>query len=143
MKDFIQDKITILAEMENLPKIMEWIRVHLRYTSFSSFEAMKIEIALEEVVVNIMQYAYREEPGNIEINFTYSFKEMVMSIIDQGIPFNPIKNIPVDKVDLPLQEQQEGGLGLIFVNKIMDKMHYERKRLNNVLILKKYCLESF
>lgn len=143
MKDFIQDKITILAEMQNLPKIMEWIRVHLRYTPFSSFEAMKIEIALEEVVVNIMQYAYLEERGNIEINFTYSFKEIVISIIDQGIPFNPIKNIPTNKVDLPLEEQQEGGLGLIFINKIMDEMHYERKHLYNVLILKKYCLESF
>lgn len=143
MKDFIQDKITILAEMQNLPKIMEWIRVHLRYTPFSSFEAMKIEIALEEVVVNVMQYAYPKEQGNIEINFTYSFKEIVISIIDQGIPFNPIKNIPVDKVNLPLEEQQEGGLGLIFINKIMDEMHYERKHLHNILTLKKYCLESF
>lgn len=140
MKDFIQDQITLLADIKNLPKIMEWVRVHLQYTPFSSFDAMKIEIALEEVVVNIMQYAYLEKKGNIEINFTYSFKEIVISIIDQGIPFNPIKNIPTNKFDRPLEEQEEGGLGLIFINKIMDEMHYERKQLYNILTLKKYCL---
>ena len=140
MKDFIQDQITLLADIKNLPKIMEWVRIHLRYTPFSSFDAMKIEIALEEVVVNIMQYEYLEEKGDIEINFTYSFKEIVISIIDQGIPFNPIKNLPTTKPERPLEEQSEGGLGLIFINKIMDEMHYERKHLYNILILKKYCL---
>lgn len=140
MKDFIHDQITLLADIKNLPKIMEWLRIHLRYTPFSSLDAMKIEIALEEVVVNIMHYAYIEKKGNIEINFTYSFKEIIISIIDQGIPFNPINNIPTNKQDKTLNEQQEGGLGLIFINKIMDEMYYERKHLYNILVLKKYCL---
>ena len=97
----------------------------------------KIELALEELLVNVASYAYA--PGNGKIEVEYWLEEnprkIVVKIQDEGKPFNPLKSQDPDTT-LPTEERKIGGLGIFLVKKTMDELKYERKNNKNVLIIK-------
>ena len=95
-----------------------------------------INTALEEIFVNVANYAY-EEKGTVEITLS-KFKDHVTFVFkDSGKPFNPL-----DKVDPNItaksEEREIGGLGIFMVKKIMDSVKYEYVDNQNVLTLIKY-----
>lgn len=117
--------------------MLEWVRIHLDEAGFSDIEARRIEIALEEALVNIISYAYQGEEGMIELNYHLDEEYVELVIQDQGLPFNPLKQ--VKKVDplIPIEEREVGGLGILFILEIMDKVDYTRSRETNTLTLRK------
>ena len=126
------------AELNSLHPMLEWIRTHLEGSGLSDIEIRRIEIALEEALVNIISYAYQEDRGRIELGYHLKQGKFVeLTIKDQGLPFNPLKQ--AKRVDplATLEEREEGGLGLLFVHKLMDKVEYTRYRETNILTLKK------
>ncbi|MCB1116409.1 MAG: ATP-binding protein, partial [Chlamydiia bacterium] len=58
---------TFSAELSSLHPILDWVRTHLEETGLSDVEIRRIEIALEEGLVNIFAYAYQGETGLIHI----------------------------------------------------------------------------
>ena len=99
----------------------------------------KVELSLEEILVNIASYAYdKPEGGNITIQYQIkeSPKRIMISIIDEGKAFNPLEKEEPD-VTLPSNQREIGGLGIFIVRKTMDEIKYDRKNNKNVLTLKK------
>lgn len=98
----------------------------------------KVELALEELLVNVASYAYAPATGKIDI--AYYVQEdprmIVISITDEGKPFNPLKNEDPDTT-LPSDQRKIGGLGVFLVKKTMDEVEYNRKNGKNILIIKK------
>ena len=99
----------------------------------------KIELSIEEVLVNVASYAY-DEPNTGNITIQYQIKEsprrIVINITDEGKPFNPLER-PEPDVTLPSDQREIGGLGIFIVRKTMDEIKYDRKNNKNVLTLKK------
>jgi sigma-B regulation protein RsbU (phosphoserine phosphatase) len=96
----------------------------------------QIELAVEEVFVNIARYAYGEEGGELTVDCRVEEAQgrahMTLAFADAGRPFNPLEN-PEPDINLPLEERQAGGLGLLIVKKTMDTIRYSREKGINCL----------
>ena len=98
---------------------------------------MKMNLAIEEAVVNVMNYAY--PPGakgevRIEAGVHEGYVEFVIS--DDGTPFNPTEVEDADTT-LSAEERQIGGLGIFLVKHFMDIVEYKYVDGQNVLTLRK------
>lgn len=134
---------TFTAELASLHPILDWIRKDLEDTSLSDVEIRRIEIALEEGLVNIFCYAYQGKVGNIDISISHeegSYVEIIFK--DKGLPFNPLKHKREVDPLIPIESLEEGGLGILFMQKLMDKVEYRREDDTNVLTLRKNLPET-
>ncbi len=99
--------------------------------------AMNINLVIEEALSNIMFYAFADDARH-EINLSISVKDnrLTIKITDDGIPFDPLSHKQPD-VTLPAEERPVGGLGIFLMSQIMDEMHYDRNKNENILTLNK------
>ena len=96
-----------------------------------------INLALEEVVGNIISYGYEDNSEHqIIIHFGLRDKELILEVTDDAKPFNPLE-VPEPDIEKPIEERQVGGLGIYLVRKLMDKVEYKREQGKNILVMKK------
>ena len=110
-----------------MPEICQWVDDTARSVGFPEREAERWELALEEVAINIVHYAYGDDPvGMIELEIRRSTSEMTVQISDTGQPFNPLA-APEPKIGVALEERKIGGLWIYLARKVVDRVHYERR----------------
>ena len=99
---------------------------------------MQIDVAVEEIFVNIAHYAYNPEVGNamVRVEILPDVPSVDITFIDQGVPYDPLAKADPD-VTLSAEERQIGGLGIFMVKKTMDDVKYEYVNGHNILTLKK------
>ena len=99
--------------------------------------ALKLRLAVEEAVVNVMEYAYPAgTTGDIHIHITSNGRRLKFVITDSGVSFNPTEASTAD-TSLTAEERPVGGLGIFLVRNLMDSINYERIDGKNVLTLRK------
>lgn len=124
------------AKLADLSNMIKWIRSNIQLKKIDEKQVKKIELACEEALVNIISYAYPKEKGKIEINIDLSIdKRIEITIIDQGIFFNPLLEEREINPGIPLEERSIGGLGIVMIKQVMDEVHYNRQNSSNVLKL--------
>ena len=131
-------KIIIPAGLENLELMIRFIRNGAQKHGFSSKDMNRIQLASEEVLVNIISYAYPDSDGDIEI--TYTVEEsggLVIEITDWGIPFDPL-SLPEPDMEASIEDRKIGGLGIFIIRSIMDEVDYKREGDQNILTLVKH-----
>ena len=98
-----------------------------------------LNLALEEAVANVIDYAYPEgTEGEVIIDAAVTDTALTFTITDNGKPFDPTARPEVD-INAAVEDRPIGGLGIHLVRQIMDDVRYERRGEKNVLILtKKY-----
>ena len=134
----IKNQITILAVKKETEKAIDTITELLFLNKVDYSTINKVSIALEEVLINIVSYAY-EDTGNIDIIYeltTEPKKELSVTIIDEGKEFDPLKKEDPNITDL-YEERKIGGLGIFMTKQIMDEVSYLRKDNKNILHLRK------
>lgn len=101
-----------------------------------------IRLVSEEIIVNIIHYAYAAGADTYLILRTYDEEEMVcIEFRDGGKPFNPLdKELP--DVTLPPEQRDIGGLGIFLVCEMMDKVEYTYTEGENRLVIKKKYIEA-
>ncbi|MCR5556536.1 MAG: ATP-binding protein [Butyrivibrio sp.] len=129
------DKKEVLAKVENLPEVSAFIDEKLEEAGCPMKVQMQIDVAVEEIFVNVASYAYEGKEGLAEIFFDIdSDKKVNITFVDSGVPYDPLKKDDPD-VTLSADERQIGGLGIFMVKKTMDDMAYEYKDGKNRLTL--------
>jgi len=125
------------ADVLELPNIQNFITGKLEESNCSTNIINQINLCVEEIFVNIANYAYKGEKGtcNITIDFSEQNKcELIFE--DNGIPFNPLEQGNID-INVSLKDKPIGGLGIFIVKKTMDFVEYKYENNKNILILKK------
>ena len=127
-------KLEINAEIENLDEVISFIDKNLESTECPMKTQMQLDIAVEEIFVNIAHYAYGDGHGNAEILFGISEDqpEVTIEFRDRGIPFNPLMKEDPDTT-LSAEERKIGGLGIFMVKKSMDDISYRYEYGQNIL----------
>ena len=128
-------KMSIVLEnkLEELSVLSQMLQVFLRTYQMPSSTLYALELTLEEILVNIISYAYKDDtPHEIEFKVEVDENMIAMKFIDEGAAFNPLT---VKKADTqqPLMERGIGGLGISVVRKMRDMMEYQRKNDKNIL----------
>ena len=110
----------------------------LEQYDYSSRALYQIEVAIEEILVNIVSYAGLTENDGIEIRCGVFEDPLraVVQFIDGGIPFDPLAKEDPD-VTQSAEDRQIGGLGIYIVKKTMDEVTYAREGDENVLRIRK------
>ena len=130
--------LKIDAQVQKLDEVMAFIDEELEKHDTSMKVQMQIDVAVEEIFVNIAHYAYEDKNGSAQISI--DFKEnpttVIISFSDQGIPFNPLDKEDPD-TELSAEERQIGGLGIFIVKKSMDNVSYEYKDGCNIFTIEK------
>lgn len=97
----------------------------------------KICIVIDELLSNIISYAYQDKKEHIvDINIKLNGERLEIKITDNGFPFNPLAMLPPD-TKLGLEERELGGLGIHLVKNIMDEYQYTRLKGENIIVLVK------
>ena len=131
-------ELDITAVKENLPEVLGFVSSQLEEAGCGIKLMTQVEVAVEEIFVNISSYAYDPEvgPATIRVELTQEPLALVMSFIDHGKPYDPLAKIDPD-VSLSAEDRDIGGLGIFITKKFMDDVVYEYKNGRNVLTLKK------
>lgn len=96
----------------------------------------KIRLSIEEVIENIIQYAYDNGSGFLEVGTQVEDGVLFIHFIDAGTPFNPLDK-PDPDISLSAEDRPIGGLGIFISKQMMDKIEYEYKDGCNVLTMSK------
>jgi len=126
------------AKPENLNEALNFINNELRLAGFKPDNTNEIDIAVEEIFMNIANYAYKPESGSACI-YIDTFEKISIIFEDSGRPYNPLEQAPPD-LEIPPAKRDIGGLGVFLVKKIMDNVEYERRDGKNILKITKNCL---
>lgn len=132
------DKMTIEAKVDNLNEVLAFVDEKLEENDCPMKVQMQIDVAVEEIFVNIASYAYNPEIGAATICCEVSGDPLVVTIsfMDSGVPYDPLAKEDPD-VTLSAEERQIGGLGIYMVKKSMDNVSYEYKDGQNIFTIKK------
>ena len=131
-------EIDIEATTDNLPQVLEFIDKHLEEAGCPLKSQMQIDVAAEEIFVNIAHYAYNPEKGMAKVRVEVGDDPLHVAItfIDHGVRYDPLAKEDPD-VTLSAEERQIGGLGIFLVKNTMDDVTYEYDNGSNILTLKK------
>ena len=97
---------------------------------------MQIAVAVEELFVNIANYAYPDGDGSMRPEICTDDEAVTLRFVDSGIAFNPLQEEEPD-VTADAESRKIGGLGIYMVKKTMDSVQYERKDNENILTVTK------
>ncbi|MBQ7172735.1 MAG: anti-sigma factor antagonist [Clostridia bacterium] len=130
--------LEIDASVEKLQDVLDFLNAKLEAADCSAKVRMQVNIAVEEIFVNIANYAYAPEVGKaaIKVDLSGESPTLTVTLIDSGIPYDPTGKTDPD-ITLSAEERQIGGLGIFMTKKIMDDVSYERKDGKNILTMKK------
>jgi serine/threonine-protein kinase RsbW len=127
------ETLRLPATMESLETFRLFVLGKLRQLNLSQELVFKVELVLEEVLTNVIHYAYPDNPGEVEVGCgAEGNAKFCFSVTDWGIPFNPLER---PDPDLPedLSERQVGGLGIYLVRHLVDELGYHWREGGNTL----------
>ncbi|MCL2599772.1 MAG: SpoIIE family protein phosphatase [Treponema sp.] len=130
LRDGVRFRLNLKASVSDLDTLAGFIERKLKAAGCPFRERSHVELAAEEIFVNIARYAYRDgENENAKvvvdgrIRATPGGMAITLAFSDFGSPFNPLEHEDPD-VTLPIEEREPGGLGILIVKKIIDTIHY-------------------
>ncbi|MDR0508182.1 MAG: ATP-binding protein [Dysgonamonadaceae bacterium] len=131
----MDNSIQIKNEIQQLTLLNEFITQVIIENCIDPTIGIHLKLAIEEVVVNSIFYAYPEESGrDIFIRLNCEPEKLTVIITDYGIAFNPTDE-KAPNITLPLEQRPVGGLGIFLTKKLMTTVAYHRDNDKNVLTL--------
>jgi anti-sigma regulatory factor (Ser/Thr protein kinase) len=135
MSEELNQSITLPNDIAAVPQLTSFVNNVCSRLNIDGSTVMQMNLALEEAVVNVMNYAYpKGTKGDVDIRALCDGAQMKFVLIDSGTPFDPTKHQTPD-VQLSADERAIGGLGIFLVTQIMDNVSYERRNEKNILTL--------
>lgn len=128
------DTLETEARVDNLDEVIEFIDSALEKVCCPAKDQMQIDLAVEEIFVNIAHYAYAPKVGMAVISIDISGGQVRIVFMDHGIPYDPLAREDPD-ITLPPEERGIGGLGIFMVKKSVDDIKYEYKDGQNILTI--------
>ncbi len=133
----LDEELTLQNDVSQVTELNTFVKSVCQRAGIDKSLTNKLRLALEEAVVNVMEYAYPAgTKGDVHIRITSNGRRLKFIITDTGIAFNPTEASKADTT-LTAEERPVGGLGILLVRKLMDSINYERLNGRNVLTLRK------
>ena len=133
----INESIVLQNDIKEIPRLTAFVEEICHEANLPTNVSMQLRLAIEEAVVNVIDYAYEPNTqGSVTIKAKSNGTRLKFVIIDAGTPFDPTQKAEVDTT-LSAKERPIGGLGIHLVRQIMDSVEYERMGSLNVLTLRK------
>ena len=133
----MKDQLTFKNEEQELSRVTEFMETVCDELQLDMHVAMKLQVAMEEMVTNVILYAYPEgTSADITLTAESDGKEVTFVLSDTGKPFDPTAKEDAD-VDMNPMDREQGGMGILIVKNIMNEVSYQRLGDINQLTMKK------
>ena len=134
--------VTIKNQLNQMPAVLEAFEAFGEKNELSFGVIQKFNIALDELLNNIISYGFKDElEHEIVIDVELRNERLIITVKDDGIPFNPFRNDPPD-TKLTIDERNIGGLGIHIVKNLVDEHNYKRNTDKNIITLVKYNINK-
>ena len=133
-----EDKVLVLKNNRTeIHKIETVLRKFAKEHDISEEVMLDVNLALEEIFVNIISYAYDDnDEHNITVTIAMENEQLIAKITDEGKPFNLLDR-PSPDIEQPIEERPNSGMGVLLVKELMDNVEYTRINGKNLLKLHK------
>ncbi len=95
----------------------------------------RAQLAIEEVVLNVMDYGYDEGLHEFEVIITSEADTLTIEVVDGGRPFDPLTDAAIPDLEASVEDRKVGGLGIHLVRTMMDQVNYRREQGRNHLTM--------
>ena len=130
-------ELTFKNEEQELSRVAEFMEGVCDELQLDMHVAMKLQVAIEEMVTNVIFYAYPEgASADITLSAESDGKELTFVLSDSGKPFDPTAKEDAD-LDVNPMDREQGGMGILIVKNIMNEVSYQRLGETNQLTMKK------
>jgi len=131
--------LTLPAKLENLEQLLDFVMTAAAELDFDAKLKNKLRLAAEEVIVNVISYAYPDRDGEVMIatEQTPQRDGLRIEVSDAGIEFDPLTK-PAPDLTVSVDERKIGGLGIFLVKELMDTVSYRRENGKNILAFTKH-----
>jgi len=130
-------KIRLQNQLNELESITQYLDELASLWDLSIPFTMTLNLVLEEAFTNIVNYGYQDDKNHeIEIIFEKQNNRLLISLIDDGVPYDPTLTDDPD-INLSAEEREIGGLGVFLIRKMMDKVNYQWQEGHNILKMEK------
>lgn len=131
-------EIQVAADVNELDNVIAFVEEQMDAVDCSMKAKIQLNVAVEEIFVNIAHYAYEESGGSarIQIQFFDNPPSVRITFLDHGIPYDPLKKEDPD-IHQDIGEREAGGLGIYMVKNSMDEVTYEYSEGQNILTIVK------
>lgn len=134
-------RLHVAAQLNNLPTVIDFTDDCCRAFGIDDDAAFAIRLAVDEAVTNIVEHAYEDDANaasgdGIQLCCWVNEHDFFVQIDDQGKSFDP-EQVPSPDMRKPLDELETGGLGLYFMRKMMDEVHFSFDAPGNRLLMVK------
>jgi serine/threonine-protein kinase RsbW len=127
--------MTLPARLPSVALGITFVANHASAAGLPPKRVAEIELVVEEALVNICHYAYRDTVGNVEVRCTWDgTHQFHIEIIDAGEPFN-ILTLPPPDPTATLDQRPVGGFGVMLIRSLVDNVGYHRDGSRNILQL--------
>ncbi len=131
----IPAQIRVPASMGSLQTLLAFVGSCLASQGIGEERLREVELAMEEILVNIFRYAYSDREGEVELACRFDGDGRVLvEVADQGVPFDPLSREDPD-LQAGIEERSVGGLGVFFVKQLIPAIRYRREGERNILTL--------
>jgi sigma-B regulation protein RsbU (phosphoserine phosphatase) len=133
----IHKTLVLSNDIQQVPRLNDFVQEVCADVHTPAPLAMQLQLAVEEAVVNVINYAYPPDTtGDVNIETIASDTQIQFIISDSGTPFDPTLQPDAD-TSLSAQQRPIGGLGIFLVRQIMDTVAYRHDGTHNILTLTK------
>ena len=134
-QEVLGEGITLHNDVQEVEALGPFVKQIADQLGIEKSLAGKLRLAVEEAVVNVMEYAYpKGTTGEVNVRATSNGHRLKFIITDSGVSFDPTEVSAADTT-LSAEERPIGGLGILLVRELMDSINYERINGKNVLTL--------
>jgi sigma-B regulation protein RsbU (phosphoserine phosphatase) len=131
----LSEKLTLSCDIDRVPELNDFIESIGQKLEMDPMMIGQVQLAVEEAVVNVMNYAYPEgRKGFVTVKAMSDGHELRLVVIDSGMAFDPTSKEKAD-VSLSVEDRPIGGLGIFLVRELMDSINYERADGRNLLMM--------
>lgn len=123
----IDREIKLRNRIDELQRLNEGLEEIGAEAGWPERAVLDLSLACEELVVNIVNYGFPSGgEHHIDVIIQASPSSVEVKIEDGGVPFNPLQKAdPLALLEFDLEDRPIGGLGIFFVKRLMDDIHYE------------------
>jgi len=126
-------RLSLPASAGSISTFSEFVRDGAVAAGVAEDELGKLDLVLEEILINVARYAYTPETGAVEVAYAQAGpSKLLVEIADFGRIFNPLAADPPD-LSRGLADRQIGGLGVFLVRSMVDSIDYRREADRNIL----------
>lgn len=131
-------RLSLKPDLGEIPRLIEWVERCCGAAGLGSDISFRLALALEEVVANVIHHGFagRRPPHRIEVRLAIGAASLIATVIDNGIPFDP-SSTPDPTLSLPVEQREPGGLGILLIRRMVDRVEYRRVGGENRLRLEK------